>query len=588
MPDPTALQAVASGGAAATGAPLSAAAVQSTPLTPEASLHLLEQDNSIPGNRADGFRYNHLLFIIVLTPVYLWFELSFGVRLLDGISTKVAAGQTDAIEHWGRIISGCAVALLFLSGWVRQCEKLAIAWPARIIVGVALTFACIAVTWWGQDRLIDFYVRRTTANITLELALLLALVVTGLLIMRAWLRYAVRNGQCASRRVLIGLVVILATGYAMMRGVAALLPDNSERLGLERQRAATLTLVRKAVQDGYYNLMGVERDERLLASPEGKAFFALFPVFGKVLNQERFAKDRPMLLAEAMYRDWDEESGAQAYSAYQDVVHRLKTTALDAYDAASQTYHNDSKALGVAAARQRWDDAVRPLFEGEAIAPGLSRDAFLQDPALKSYLRKKLGCFDCEFKLDMDRQAFGREFFKWTQANNVRQAVETFASAKHFESGRDGERAARTYWVPIWALLFSMLGAFTHIFKMIFTTTEYAHRLAFKQIRAADSQLANHVIHNSRIVTAAVVLGMGLFIYFSDNRVTAHEKYLEIRPQMWRGSPIVGGIAAHWTVNAQGLLYPFTRKIRPSWLAFDEDPLARIPFLAHRLSHEDD
>ena len=40
-------------------------------MIPSASLHLLNQDNSIPGNRKDGFRYHHLLFLIVATPVYL-------------------------------------------------------------------------------------------------------------------------------------------------------------------------------------------------------------------------------------------------------------------------------------------------------------------------------------------------------------------------------------------------------------------------------------------------------------------------------------------------------------------------------------
>jgi hypothetical protein len=50
----------------------------------------------------------------------------------------------------------------------------------------------------------------------------------------------------------------------------------------------------------------------------------------------------------------------------------------------------------------------------------------------------------------------------------------------------------------------------------------------------------------------------------------------------------VGGIAAHWTVNAQGLIYPFTRKIRPSWLAFDEDPTAKVPFLSKWLARDDE
>ena len=41
-------------------------------------------------------------------------------------------------------------------------------------------------------------------------------------------------------------------------------------------------------------------------------------------------------------------------------------------------------------------------------------------------------------------------------------------------------------------------------------------------------------------------------------------------------------------MSAQGLIYPFTREIRPSWLAFDEDPTAKVPFLSTWLSREDE
>ena len=40
-------------------------------LPPDRAVHLLDQDNTIPGNRGDGFRYQHLLFIVILTPMIL-------------------------------------------------------------------------------------------------------------------------------------------------------------------------------------------------------------------------------------------------------------------------------------------------------------------------------------------------------------------------------------------------------------------------------------------------------------------------------------------------------------------------------------
>lgn len=549
-------------------------------MIPSASLHLLKQDNSIPGNRKDGFRYHHLLFIIVLTPLYLWLELSFGVRLLDNISGSVIPEDIAAIEHWGRLISGCAVALLFLSGWVQQCEKYDIHWAGRILVGIVISLACIAFTWWAQGKVIDFYINRTNREITIALSVLLALVVAGLVVIRTWIRYAVRDKNCGYWRLIGGLVVILGVGYVLMAALPKLLPNDPERLGLERQRAATLTLVRRAVQEDIYVLTNVEPDRKTLKSAEGKTFLALFPIFGMTFDQARFERDRPDLLRELMFRDWDEQYGAQSFTAFTDAGDELQRIHQEVYQPASAQLTRETARLGSKQAQQNFASTMGAVMEGELPKANLKLAAFIDSPAARRFVAKRLGCLDCAFSANMNRDRFGRELFKWTQANNVRQVIETFDSAKHFETGHDGERAARTYWVPIWALLFSMTGAFTHIFKIIFTLTEYAHRVTFNDVKAADSPLADRVIRNSRIVTAGVVLAMGLFIYFSDNRVTGHERYVELRTVMWRQSPIVGGIAAHWTLNAQGLVYPFTRKIRPSWLVFDNDPLSGVPFLA--------
>ena len=74
---------------------------------------LLRQNDALPGNRVDGFRYHHLRLMIVLTPLYLWLELSFGVSLLDKMGSSLPIDETEAVEHWGRLISGLALALRF-------------------------------------------------------------------------------------------------------------------------------------------------------------------------------------------------------------------------------------------------------------------------------------------------------------------------------------------------------------------------------------------------------------------------------------------------------------------------------------------
>ena len=556
-------------------------------MIPSASFRLLTQDNTIPGNKKDGFRFHHLLFVIIVTPIYLWFELSFGVHLLDSISGTTSFENTIAIEHWGRLISGCAVALLFLNGWVRQCEKMDTHWAARISVGMAITLVCIILTWWAQGKVIDFYIHRTTVEISVALAVLAVVVIIGFLLLRYWIQYNTAQTKCSYIKMGLGFVVILLGGYATIASVQYALPSFTEKLGVERQQAATLTLVRRSIQEGIYSLKGTEKDVNVLVRPEGKAFLALFPIFGAGLDQTRFATDRPMLLAEMMYRDWDKQYGENSYTALKDLYVEAEQIHGAVYREGSLQFNKDLGAKGRTKATEAWNALIREQLEGQIVAPNLPLTTFLKDPSIAKFVAKRLACFDCEFRANMTREEFGRELFKWTQATNVKQILETLESAQHFEKGHDGETAARTYWVPIWALLFSMIGAFTHMFKLIFTVTEYAHRQSFHVINAADSPLANRVVDNSKFVTAAVTIGIGLFIYFADNQITSHPGYQYLRQTMWQKHPIVGGLAAHWTVNAQGFIYPFTSKIKPNWLQFRDDPTERIPIVRNWVSRDE-
>ena len=111
-----------------------------------ASVALLAQDDAIPGNRKDGFRFHYLIFVLASTPVYLWLELSFGVRLLDHMSSVGSIEQTDSIEHWGRLISGLAVSLLFLAQWFGQCEKWNRPWPLRLGIAAAICLVAVPLT----------------------------------------------------------------------------------------------------------------------------------------------------------------------------------------------------------------------------------------------------------------------------------------------------------------------------------------------------------------------------------------------------------------------------------------------------------
>ncbi len=110
--------------------------------------------------------------MIVLTPLYLWLELSFGVSLLDKMGSSLPIDATAAVEHWGRLISGLALALVFLKIWFQQCEKWNRAWPVRLVVSLAIMVLSIAMMWQIQDAVIEFHVTRASSEIALALAVL--------------------------------------------------------------------------------------------------------------------------------------------------------------------------------------------------------------------------------------------------------------------------------------------------------------------------------------------------------------------------------------------------------------------------------
>ncbi len=287
-------------------------------------------------------------------------------------------------------------------------------------------------------------------------------------------------------------------------------------------------------------------------------------------------------MGELMYHDWDRENGDAAYAAYKDVEKEIARMHAGPYADASRAYDAALASQGKAAAEAAWNREIRGLLEGSVVPPGLAFAEFVAHPGVLRYLRMTSSCLDCAFAYGMTRAGYTRELHRWTEAQNVKTTISNLESPEHFESGEDGESAARTYWVPIWALLFSMVGAVVHLFKMAFTVTEYVQRRAFQAVGAADSLLARRVVGHSRRLIALGILALSLFIYFSDNRVTGTPTYVRLHQAMWASQPVVGAVAAHWTINAQGLVYPFTRKFRPAWLDFDRDPMSWMPSGANR------
>ena len=104
------------------------------------------------------------VFMALATFVYLIFEFGFNARLLDVVGGMPNEETVRNVEVWGRLISGTAAALVF--------------WPASIAIGkrrnldsvgtamlvVVCSIPVISAVYFGQVRLVDSLVDRSTAQ----------------------------------------------------------------------------------------------------------------------------------------------------------------------------------------------------------------------------------------------------------------------------------------------------------------------------------------------------------------------------------------------------------------------------------------
>jgi hypothetical protein len=123
----------------------------------------------------------YLIPITVLTGIYLAFELSFNARLLDVVGGMPTKPEVDSIEHWGRYISGAALALaiwgtVIMPGGTKDKWGLS-TWV--LALGLS-AFVCIYMVYNLEGNLIDNLTERSDGA-TRQRALYLAALRHGIL-----------------------------------------------------------------------------------------------------------------------------------------------------------------------------------------------------------------------------------------------------------------------------------------------------------------------------------------------------------------------------------------------------------------------
>ena len=505
-----------------------------------------------------GLPVPQTLFIIALTVLYLLVEMAFNASLLD-VAGGLETSRVDSMEHYGRMLSGVAVALFVLQYLLGKRVKSGGHSP-HVLSIVFWCLLSVVLTYGALKLITDVLVHSTSAQY--------------------------------------------------------------------RKASANLMLVRSEMLDGRALIAGLADDPDFFKQPEGKAFAALFPALGAMIwpkldktlapvKSDLFYKATNSSIGGAQkfydgpYKDALKQIGQMHRGIYpHDVISSISRRESDRlwaqyeadlkarrwtpdsvpYNARSRVVAEMGKRVGVP---KNWNPGDRVTFnmavmnkvqsnlqnnpgtiyeDGKVVANGLSWPAYVAHPVTQRELQKKfslpanvpvLAAYASgeEFESRLYRPVVRASADKEMERLNL-PAEQYKAPGKH---AREGFEAAQGSLVPPIALWFSLLGAISHLAKLLYQVTrlvcmQFPLNKATRWLPVATPLLAVSVI--------------ALFIATSDTRATASSPHQFLKRQAIAASA-EGGSAfqtqltigvMHAVEVGQSYAYPINNFVRKTVL----------------------
>ena len=480
--------------------------------------------------------------------------MGFKATLLDVAGGSALHDEVEAIEQWGRLISGLAVTL-GVWGWglMPYFAKNELPHPfgfsyrhkGMMLLGSLLV--CVLLTYVGQKKLIDYLV------------------------------------------------------------------DDSG--GEERRAAAWMTTLNRAILSDELQLDGLDLSGRQLQTPEGKSFIAMFPFMGSKV--ENFDGKSERVLKTILENRLDKEAGGASHfynEAYLPSVKWVKNAyngyvkAVNAYSDALnpesiqakqqqswENYQNDLRRQGLnpdnlpegyfsrirkgvrskgVPVHSDWDphdaqgfyDAVtRQVLKkadasyskgsrreiGTVLPKELSFEHFAGHKVIQSKWRENLQLKRRVWlHSNMSYAAVDKDLYRPILAEKVAEAFHRFkADAATFADGGEneglGRQSMRASIVPPVALLFSLAGALVHLFK-------FGNYLA-SLLTVSVSYPARHTF-----ILLAVVSLLTAYVMVRENPVTESRLYAYMKTETATHYAVVMGTV----VKGQSYAYPINAAIR--------------------------
>jgi hypothetical protein len=515
----------------------------------KALMHWLREDKAQLPRRQERVL---VLVMLTLTLLYLMVEMGFNARLLDVVGGLASHHQVESIEVYGRLIAGTAVALLGLGAVLKKSLRLGWSRLRTTIWAVLVIVGCVGTTYFAQLALVNHLVDRSTPDERARAAL--GVPMTYLMVHHDF-----------------GLTGLDLTAEDLQR------PEGKTLL-------ATFPIM----------LLSVDRlTDRI--KQQAQAFFELFAetVRGDAEANYRHYQDSLAELDDS-YRQYQQGSSRyleaisaasiaqrqqQAWSDYvqslkqrnrrltpNNVPNRHANTVRQSLrekgiEVADDWRPNDRAGFNRAVGRRVQQDARNAYASGlqsvgQWIDPGLARGQFFAQAPIQNKWRTALHVPDSiTLQPDLSASGFEQTVYRPTISLDAKQLIEDrLVDPQNYsdrgEKAQIGRDSYRALIVPMIALMFSLLGAFTHIFKCLGFFTRALRHVPPRLYVAAF------------VGYALVVLTVPMFW---SNKVTEQPLFLSLKQQSGSSLGLMGWIVAHgvqWTAQVQPVFYPLNERVR--------------------------
>ncbi len=505
-----------------------------------------------------------LVFMTLVTAVYLIVECAFNSRLLDVVGGMPEHEAVESVERFGRLISGFAVALMLWPGFFIRRHRHG-ANQAMMVLKLALcSAAVILLVYHSEKRLVDTLVDHSTPD-SRYLATNLGMVQHALLLHSATLDgLPLERSQmnAPDGKAFLAIFPMLAV---TTRDLDKKLHDNKAGMvrgildhdygGLAASYNRFITTRRTWIE--------LYRQHYLPASHDWQRRIEHSAEYGAEQLQDLRA--RHLYPAHTPHR----QATLVQFLAKQGVV--VNTRAL-----------NETALLAAFAQQQRtladqtFATAIRAIPVASPLPPGLGRDGFFSHPGVQQRWQAQAGLelgddilpvalptpaeAPAFFARDVYGPLLNRHVATWLMIFDAPPA--TFADGQPLAKlGKDSMRALL---VPPIALAFSVTGALVHVFKLLFFTLQLIYRRGF-----------GHPVYKAVAIVSLAMTLLATFTVLPSTTITREPlyRYFEQQGALLGGSgqPTLAGditvFFARSTLHAQPLVYPVFESLRLTLLA---------------------